>query len=124
MSRMKIEPKTYFANERTFLQWMSFCTIIQGIGLALVSFTQTNYVGVLSGAAFIVISIIFMCYALFMFRWRAARIRNNQPGRYDDFWGPFALFCIMCFAALLNGGIYIVRQSILLSETLASSPQV
>jgi len=124
MSRMKIEPKTYFANERTFLQWMSFCVIIQGIGIALVSITDTNYMGMLSGTAFVAISIMFMCYALFMFRLRAARIRNNQPGRYDDFWGPFALFCVMSTAALMNGIIYVVKQTIVLSETLASSGSV
>eukprot|EP01095_Lingulamoeba_sp_RSL-Kostka_P012766 TRINITY_DN5100_c2_g1_i1.p1 TRINITY_DN5100_c2_g1~~TRINITY_DN5100_c2_g1_i1.p1 ORF type:complete len:699 (-),score=260.90 TRINITY_DN5100_c2_g1_i1:312-2408(-) len=110
-TRMKIEPKTYFANERTFLQWMSFCIVIQAIGIALISFPNNNFVGITSGIFFVIISVIFMGYSLFLFRWRAARIRNNQPGRYDDVWGPVALFVIMVLAVLANGVFYIYQQS-------------
>ena len=113
---MKIEPKTYFANERTFLQWMSFCVIIQGIGIALISFPSTNFVGLISGVCFVAISVGFMAYSLFLFRWRSARIRNNQPGRYDDFWGPFTLFCVMTAAVLVNAILFISNQLFLLSE--------
>lgn len=113
---MKIEPKTYFANERTFLQWMSFCVIIQGIGIALISFPSTNFVGLVSGVCFVAISVAFMAYSLFLFRWRSARIRNNQPGRYDDFWGPFTLFCVMTAAVLINAILFISNQLYLLSE--------
>uniref|UniRef100_A0A7S4I8N1 SPX domain-containing protein n=1 Tax=Vannella robusta TaxID=1487602 RepID=A0A7S4I8N1_9EUKA len=116
MTRMKIEPKTYFANERTFLQWMSFCVIIQGIGIALISFPSTNFVGLISGVCFVAISVGFMAYSLFLFRWRSARIRNNQPGRYDDFWGPFTLFCVMTAAVLVNAILFISNQLFLLSE--------
>lgn len=35
---MRIEPKTFFANERTFIQWMSFMIIIQGIGFGLMRY--------------------------------------------------------------------------------------
>jgi len=120
MSRMKIEPKTYFANERTFLQWMSFCVIIQGIGVALISFPSENYVGMIAGMGFVLTSILFMAYSLFMFRWRAARIRNNQPGRYDDFWGPVALFCIMTAAVVINAICFITGQLILQDDPVAT----
>ena len=108
---MKIEPKTYFANERTFLQWMSFSIIIQAIGIALISFPNGNVFGMMSGVFFVLCSVGVMGYALFQFRWRAARIRNNQPGRYgmllfssltnadscryDDLLGPVILVAIM-----------------------------
>ena len=110
LARMKIEPKTYFANERTFLQWMSFCVIIQGIGVALISFPGSNLVGLLSGICFVIISILFMGYSLFLFRLRAARIRYNQPGRYDDRYGPAGLFIIMTVAVLLNAILYVITN--------------
>ena len=114
---MKIEPKTYFSNERTFLQWMSFCVIIQGIGIALISFPNANLIGLLSGICFVLISIAFMAYSLFLFRWRSARIRNNQPGRYDDFWGPFTLFVVMTTAVVLNAILFISNQLFNISQT-------
>ena len=35
---LKIEPKTFFANERTFMQWASFCVTLQSIGVAFVRY--------------------------------------------------------------------------------------
>jgi len=36
---MKIEPKTFFANERTFLSWMHMAVTIGSIGAALLGFS-------------------------------------------------------------------------------------
>ncbi len=34
-SSMKIEPKTHFANERTFLQWFNSAVLLCSVGMAL-----------------------------------------------------------------------------------------
>ena len=32
---IKVDPKTFFANERTLLHWLSFLIVVQSIGIAL-----------------------------------------------------------------------------------------
>ena len=116
--RVKIEPKTYFANERTFLRWMSLCIMLEGIGIALLSIPnfstptpQTSFAGV-SGSIFVVVSILFMGYALYMHRWRARAIAAASSARFDDVWGPVALFLAIVSAALVNMIIYLNNMSI------------
>ncbi|MDP2435627.1 MAG: VTC domain-containing protein [archaeon] len=109
--RVKIEPKTYFANERTFLRWMSLCIMLEGIGIALLSIpnfsgSSGSMAGV-SGCIFVVVSIIFMGYALYMHRWRARAIAAQSSTRFDDMWGPVALFFTIVAAALVNMIIYL-----------------
>ena len=48
---MRIEPKTYFANERTFLSWLHTATLIGTIGAGLVSVHMGNAGHVANGGA-------------------------------------------------------------------------
>lgn len=39
---MRIEPKTYFANERTFLSWLHMAVTLGSIAAALLGFSNTK----------------------------------------------------------------------------------
>lgn len=95
---IRVEPKVFFANERTFLSWLHFNIFIGGLGSALVGLGDTK--AVISGSVFIIVSTIFAIYALYLYMWRARRIRERDPGPYDDLVGPGIL--VMVFVAAMG----------------------
>lgn len=49
--RTRVEPKTFFANERTFLAWISLCVLLVFVALSLLNTQPGEPVRVSSGAA-------------------------------------------------------------------------
>jgi len=92
-SVQKIEPKIFFANERTYLHWLhsgvTLYTISAGI-LAFAAEDQQNWAHWYA-MALLPISLGFCMYALHVFLWRADRIKTRIPGRWDDPRGPMLL---------------------------------
>jgi uncharacterized membrane protein YidH (DUF202 family) len=97
---VRVEPKVFFANERTFLSWLHFCIVLGGLALGLLNFGDR--VGQISGLLFTLVAMMFIIYALFLFQWRAHQIRNRHPGPYDDRVGPTVLVTALFFAILTN----------------------
>ena len=72
---IKIEPKTFFANERTMLQWLNMATLILFTSLALISYNDPvarnkvmedgalDYSSQLAGAVLAPVSVVFIAYA-------------------------------------------------------------
>lgn len=77
---VRIEPKVFFANERTFLSWLHFCIVLGGLALGLLNFGDK--VGQISGVIFTVVAMMFIIYALFVYQWRAHQIRNRRKEYY------------------------------------------
>ena len=92
-SVQKIEPKVFFANERTFLHWLHHGVILSSIAAGILAFSEES--GELWGEwyalALLPISLGFCIYALHIFLWRADRIKTRIPGRWDDPRGPILL---------------------------------
>lgn len=97
---VRVEPKVFFANERTFLQWLHFTITLGGLALGLLNFGDPA--AQIAGLIFTVIAMIFMIYSTFLFHWRAQMIRNKNPGPYDDRVGPTVLVAVIFFAVLIN----------------------
>eukprot|EP01114_Cavostelium_apophysatum_P001041 TRINITY_DN108_c0_g1_i1.p1 TRINITY_DN108_c0_g1~~TRINITY_DN108_c0_g1_i1.p1 ORF type:complete len:970 (-),score=304.90 TRINITY_DN108_c0_g1_i1:115-3024(-) len=92
---MKIEPKTFFANERTFLQWMSFLVITQGIGITLISLSPFGMIR-WAGLVFVIVSLLYMVYAITIFLIRRYKISRREKGPYDERFGPVGIVvCLM-----------------------------
>lgn len=77
---VKIEPKVFFANERTFLAWLQMSTQLAAISLAIVAFANANEWSQIYGICLMPVSIAFCCYSLWMYMKRAAMIRRKDPG--------------------------------------------
>ncbi|KAI8846999.1 VTC domain-containing protein [Chytridium lagenaria] len=92
-----IEPKVFFANERTFLSWLNSCIVIASLAIALLNLGDR--VGQIAGLLFTLVAMMFMVYSLFLFQWRAQKIRDRDPGPYDDRVGPTVLVIVL-FAAI------------------------
>ncbi|KAI8615453.1 hypothetical protein BC830DRAFT_1122516 [Chytriomyces sp. MP71] len=100
MVPLRVEPKVYFANERTFLSWLNFCVVLGGLALGLLNFGDR--VGQISGVVFTIVAMIFMGYAVNLYRSRSSMIRRRDPGPYDDQTGPYVLCAVLFFAIGLN----------------------
>lgn len=106
--RTRVEPKTFFANERTFLQWINVSvlvmflalsllsgSVIPGMGSGMSSVCDANdarcLAGKMSGAIIAPVSLTFMGYALYMYKKRTLQILRRETVRYDDQRGPVVL---------------------------------
>lgn len=97
---VRVEPKVFFANERTFLSWIHFSIFLGGISTALVGLGNSH--ARISGYLFAFVSILFTLYALYLYHWRAERIRQRDPGPYDDRIGPNVVVIIFLLAMTAN----------------------
>ncbi|KAI7857677.1 VTC domain-containing protein [Circinella umbellata] len=116
----QIEPKIFFANERTFINWLQFSALILTAALMLLNFGDD--VSKIAGATFFGISMILALYAFARYRYRAWQITNRPRIRYDDIYGPIGL-CILVVGALLVNFILRIQQPPTTSTYLGISNQ-
>ncbi|KAL4435031.1 hypothetical protein ABPG77_003856 [Micractinium sp. CCAP 211/92] len=102
---LRIEPKTYFANERTFLAWLGMATTLGTVSTAIAGFSvedgRERKGGISQGTVELItltllpVSVAMIAYALFTFYWRSEFIRRKQVGFFDDKVGPVTLAVIV-----------------------------
>lgn len=103
---MKLEPKTFFANERTFLSWLHMAVTIGSIACALLGFAgsahrtgkqQAGAQNLVEVIALILLpgAILMVAYALIVFVWRASQIEKKHSGYIDDRRGPLCLAVVV-----------------------------
>jgi uncharacterized membrane protein YidH (DUF202 family) len=103
----RVEPKVFFANERTFLSWLNFTVILGGLAVGLLNFGDR--VGRISAGLFTIIAMAAMLYALFTFHWRAQSIRRRGQSGIDDRYGPTVLALSLLAAVVVN---FILRMKV------------
>jgi len=104
-----VEPKVFFANERTFLSWLNFTVILGGLAVGLLNFGDS--VGRISAALFTVVAMAAMIYALTTFHWRARSIRVRGQGGFDDRYGPSVLAVALLAAVIVNFVLRVTEES-------------
>lgn len=67
--KVRVEPKTFFANERTFISWLQFCALLLTVALNLLNFGDS--VSRIVGGVFIGLAAGIAIYALYRFEKRA-----------------------------------------------------
>lgn len=103
-SIQKIEPKVFFANERTYLHWLHHGVILSTIASSILAFSDETGErwGEVYALVLLVIALGFCVYALHVYLWRAAQIRSRIPGRWDDPWGPMVLGSLLVIVLACN----------------------
>lgn len=94
---VRVEPKVYFANERTFLSWIEI-----GILLGAMAATLLNYGNKLAKQAalmFFFVAVGTITYSIGIYIYRLRAIRERKAIRYDDPYGP-AVICVSLAAAV------------------------
>ncbi|KAF7721091.1 vacuolar transporter chaperone [Apophysomyces ossiformis] len=97
---VKVEPKAFFANERTFISWLQFCALLLTVALNLLNFGDN--ISRISGATFILVSAFMSLYALARYQYRGWTLRKQSNARYDDVYGPVILCVLIVMALLVN----------------------
>lgn len=98
---VKIEPKGYFAVERTFLLWMHSSLWLFGASLTILSFPWENDpVRIWYGAMILPVALAFSTYAIYQYIRRVRMLKRKAPGPYEDLVGPtilsLFLMCSIC----------------------------
>ena len=63
---IKIEPKVFFANERTFLAWMHVSVILAGASVAILALSDYENIGKqLYGLIMLPVAVAFLVYAMY-----------------------------------------------------------
>ncbi|KAN0084642.1 vacuolar transporter chaperone 1 [Elaphomyces granulatus] len=96
----RVEPKVFFANERTFLSWLNFTVLLGGLAIGLLNFGDR--VGRIAASLFTIIAMAAMIYALVTFHWRARSIRRRGQSGFDDRYGPSVLAVALLAAVVIN----------------------
>ncbi|KAG0232183.1 vacuolar transporter chaperone [Actinomortierella wolfii] len=97
---VRVEPKVFFANERTFLSWLQFTVMLGGLSLGLLNFGDK--ISRVSAGLFTFVALAFMVYAMVTYHWRSQKIRRREIGPYDDRIGPTALCFVLLAAVVTN----------------------
>lgn len=102
---IKIEPKVFFSNERTFLAWLHVSIMLAGASIAIVAFADSNPWSQMYGVLLLPVAIAFICYAMMQYARRSAMIRNKAPGPYEDTVGPTVLGSMLILSILAQFAI-------------------
>lgn len=108
---IKIEPKVFFANERTFLAWLHVSIMLAGASIAIVAFADANPWSQLYGVLLLPVAIAFIGYAMFQYARRAAMIRRKAPGPYEDIVGPTVLGIMLMLSIVAQFSIKVYSMS-------------
>lgn len=104
-SVQKIEPKVFFANERTFLHWLHHGIVLASVASAMLAFSEENDQKAWAhwyALSLMTVALAFCIYALNTFLWRADRIKTRIPGRWDDPLGPLVLGGVLAIVLIIN----------------------
>ncbi|KAL8797654.1 MAG: hypothetical protein Q9195_000006 [Heterodermia aff. obscurata] len=97
---VRVEPKVYFAAERTFLSWLEFGIYLGTIAVGLLNFGDN--VSFYSAWAFTVVACATLLYSAGLYLWRVRMIRMRRAVRYHDAIGPSLLCAGLLIAVLIN----------------------
>ncbi|ETW60341.1 hypothetical protein PFMC_03884 [Plasmodium falciparum CAMP/Malaysia] len=93
---VRVEPKTFFANERTLLQWLNTSVLLSTISITLLNFS--NSYGFFSGVIMAPVSIFFILYSFYIYLKRSDALVNKEPINYTDKLGPLILVLTLTFS--------------------------
>ncbi|EXJ72671.1 uncharacterized protein A1O5_03817 [Cladophialophora psammophila CBS 110553] len=107
---VRVEPKVYFAAERTFLSWLEFSIIIGSIAAALLNFGDN--VSLISAWGFTIVACAALIYSVIIYYLRVQMIRKRRANvsRYYDKYGTTAL-CLGLLAATAVTFVFRIKEN-------------
>lgn len=113
MTTQKIEPKLFFANERTFIKWLHMGVIISSIAVGVLAFSDKSSQAQEFALLMLPVSLAFIIYATVIYLWRSDMIRTRDTSRWDDPYGPVILTVGLIIALI---GEFIMRLLDIMEE--------
>ncbi|KAF8630714.1 hypothetical protein AX15_002763 [Amanita polypyramis BW_CC] len=102
---VKVEPKVWFANERTWIAWLSNAILLASLAVALFN-TSKDEIAKRFAYVYALISIGILIYAYALYQHRLTMILRRDPGHFDAHLGPVIISIALFTAILVN---FIVR---------------
>lgn len=112
----RVDPKVFFANERTFMAWMHVSVMLAGASIAILAFTEDqNPLQQLYGVVLLPVAICFIVYSMQQHSRRARMLRHRHPCKnraYDDTVGPivFGVMLIIAITAQISLRLYAMNS--------------
>ena len=95
----KVDPKTFFANERTFMKWMQAAIWLTSLALGL--HVVDNPVANTASLVVFPVAFLMLIYSLYMFLRRESALANRRPDNYSDKVGPVALVLALLITLII-----------------------
>ncbi|KAI1812991.1 SPX-domain-containing protein [Poronia punctata] len=100
---VRVEPKVYFAAERTFLGWLEFSIYVGAIASTLLNFGEKpNTMSFVAAGVFTMVAFLALCYSVGIYLYRSRGIRERKVIKYYDRIGPSALCVTLFIGVALN----------------------
>ncbi|KPV74039.1 uncharacterized protein RHOBADRAFT_45336 [Rhodotorula graminis WP1] len=100
---VRVEPKVFYANERTTLAWIEFSVVVSAIGIGILSFSDPHDdIALAASSIFTTVALLSILYTAGMYTWRVRMIRNRQAVNYHDYFGPTALCGFILLGVIVN----------------------
>lgn len=99
---LKVEPKVWLANERTFLKWQHICVLQGALALALYSAAGENTTAAVFGVVYTIIAIFAGVWGYSMLRVRRSMIIERSGKDFDNIVGPIIISVALIVALIVN----------------------
>jgi uncharacterized membrane protein YidH (DUF202 family) len=91
-TRLRVEPKTFFANERTLIQWITGALLLMTVAALLIDIDDNSSTRLI-GFFLIVCGAFVVCYGVFVYFRRIHLMTTGSAYGYVDYLGPILLAC-------------------------------
>ncbi|KAI0185358.1 VTC domain-containing protein [Xylaria flabelliformis] len=100
---VRVEPKVYFAAERTFLGWLEFSIYVGAIAATLLNFGEKpTRLAFMAAGVFTLLAVLALCYSVGIYLYRSKGIRERKVIKYYDKIGPTVLCGALFVGVALN----------------------
>ncbi|KAI1264297.1 SPX-domain-containing protein [Xylariaceae sp. FL1019] len=100
---VRVEPKVFFAAERTFLGWLEFSIYVGTIAVTLLNFGEKpSGLSFAAAGVFTLLAILALCYSVGIYLYRSMGIRDRRVIKYYDRLGPTVLCVSLFIGVALN----------------------
>ncbi|KAH8924095.1 SPX-domain-containing protein [Atractiella rhizophila] len=98
---VRVEPKVFFALERTTLGWLEFSVVISAIAISFLNYGN-DWVASVASILFTATALVAIAYTAYTHVWRVLHVRNKMAVDYHDYVGPTVLGLAVFSSVLLT----------------------
>ncbi|KAH7320931.1 VTC domain-containing protein [Stachybotrys elegans] len=102
MGELKVEPKVWLANERTFLKWQHVCLLQGALAVGLYSAAGGNILIEVMGIIYLAIAVFTGVWGYAMLRVRRKMILERSGKDFDNMVGPVIISISIMIALVVN----------------------
>ncbi|KAG5938884.1 hypothetical protein E4U53_007929 [Claviceps sorghi] len=102
MGELKVEPKVWLANERTFLKWQHIAVLQGTLAVALYSAAGTSLVAEVMGLVYVLIAGFAGLWGYWMLNVRRGMILERSGKDFDNMLGPLVISVALMVALIAN----------------------